>query len=216
MKINCLTNLCKGFVYLWALFAVALAGIVLAGTGQVWQIKAQRDKEKELLLVGEQFRQAVMSYYNDSPGGASEYPESLEELLLDKRGPVIKRHLRKIFLDPMTKSDEWGLVAEPVPEENSGLTGRAKETIIGVYSLSKNVPIKTGNFPEHYADFRAAATYQDWQFVYTQEGGDGSSTQPQNNSTDSGSPLSSQSSPQSSATSSGGSSSSSSSPSPSP
>ena len=55
----------KGFILLWALFAVALAGIVLAGTGQVWQATSQREKEKELLFVGDQFRQAFMSYYND-------------------------------------------------------------------------------------------------------------------------------------------------------
>ena len=109
----------NGFVYLWALFAVALAGIVMAGTGQVWQVKSQREKETELLYVGEQFRKAVMSYYNDSPGGAKQYPDSLEDLLQDGRAPNIKRHLRKIYLDPITNTTEWGIVEEPAAGQSS-------------------------------------------------------------------------------------------------
>ncbi len=98
-----------GFVYLWALFAVALAGIVMAGAGQVWQVKAQREKETQLLYVGEEFRKAIMSYYNT---GTKQLPESLEDLLQDKRLPNIKRHLRKIYLDPVTNTAEWGLIEE--------------------------------------------------------------------------------------------------------
>lgn len=104
-----------GFVYLWALFAVALAGIVMAGAGQVWQIKAQREKEAQLLYVGEEFRKAIMSYYNT---GTRQLPESLEDLLQDKRLPNIKRHLRKIYLDPVTNTAEWGLIEESSPGSN--------------------------------------------------------------------------------------------------
>lgn len=154
------------------LFTVTMVGIFLAATGEVWQVKSQREKEKQLLIVGEQFRQAFMSYYNSASGGEKKYPKSLEDLLLDKRGPVPERHLRKIYIDPMTKSTEWGLVEEPPPEQNSGSsvsTSRSDLGIIGVYSLSKEGPIKTGNFPEHYATFEEATTYQDWQFAYTLE-----------------------------------------------
>ncbi|MDP1557400.1 MAG: type II secretion system protein [Nitrosomonas sp.] len=170
----------KGFIYIWTLFAVTLAGIMLAGTGQVWQVKAQREKEKELLLVGDQFRQAVMSYYNSSPAGAKQYPGSLEQLLEDKRAPVTKRHLRKIFLDPMTKTDEWGLVEEPPPEHGASIATKPNTGIIGVYSLSKNMPIKTKSFPDHYANFSEATTYQDWKFVFSQgDAGDSTQKQPQ-------------------------------------
>ncbi len=102
----------SGFVYLWALFAVVLAGIVMAGTGQMWQTKSQREKEIELMFIGEEFRKAIMSYYNS---GTKQYPESLENLLQDSRTPAIKRHLRKIYLDPITNTTEWGLVEEPPP-----------------------------------------------------------------------------------------------------
>ena len=168
----------KGSIYIWMLFTVTIAGILLAATGQVWQVKAQREREKELLLVGEQFRQAVMSYYNSVSGGDKKYPQSLEDLLLDKRGPSPERHLRKIFLDPMTKTTEWGLVEEPVPEQTSGSGARVSRSdlgIIGVYSLSRQGPIKSENFPDHYSTFAEASTYQDWQFVYTQESTEGGS-----------------------------------------
>ncbi|MDE2388421.1 MAG: hypothetical protein KGN35_04970 [Betaproteobacteria bacterium] len=106
----------NGFVYLWALFAVVLAGIVMAGAGQVWQVKAQREKEAQLLYVGEEFRKAIMSYYNT---GTKQFPETLEELLQDKRSPNIKRHLRKIYTDPVTNTAEWGLIEESAQSNNA-------------------------------------------------------------------------------------------------
>lgn len=105
-----------GFVYLWALFAVVLAGIVMAGTGQMWQTKSQREKEAELMFIGEEFRKAIMSYHNS---GTKQYPVSLEDLLKDERSPNIKRHIRKIYLDPLTNSTEWGIVEEPPPNTGS-------------------------------------------------------------------------------------------------
>ena len=112
----------NGFVYLWALFAVALAGIVMAGTGQVWQAKSQREKEAELLYIGEEFRKAIMSYYNT---GTKQYPESLEDLLQDKRTPAMKRHLRKIYTDPVMNVAEWGIVEEPPPSNNAAANKNA-------------------------------------------------------------------------------------------
>lgn len=144
----------KGFTYIWMLFAVALTGIVLAGAGQVWHTESWRDKEKELIFVGDQFRQAIGSYYESSPGIPKRYPDSLERLLADDRFPVVKRHLRKIFLDPMTGTTKWGLIRQP----GTGITG--------VYSLSTQKPIKRANFSERYESFASAVSYKDWRFVY--------------------------------------------------
>lgn len=41
----------RGFTYIWILFAVALAGIVLAAAGQLWQTEARRDKEDRKSVV---------------------------------------------------------------------------------------------------------------------------------------------------------------------
>lgn len=133
----------NGFVYLWALFAVALAGVVMAGTGQVWQAKSQREKEAELLYIGEEFRKAIMSYYNTAP---KQYPESLEDLLQDKRTPVIKRHLRKIYTDPVTNTTEWGIV-----EESSSVNNAAsnKNAASGNNPASNSSPTPNSQAPNN-------------------------------------------------------------------
>lgn len=140
----------RGFGYLLTLFALAALGFLLAGAGQVWHTAAQREKEAELLFVGNQFRQALASYHERTPGAAKQYPEKLEDLLEDKRFPAPRRHLRKLYRDPMTGSAEWGLV-------KSG--GR----IVGVHSLSAGKPVRT-NFSGLYAPFAGAERYDQWVF----------------------------------------------------
>ncbi len=157
----------------------------MAGTGQVWQAKSQREKEAELLYIGEEFRKAITSYYNTGP---KQYPESLEDLLQDKRTPAIKRHLRKIYTDPITNAAEWGIVEESSPGNSSApnsttasssslISSSINKRIIGVYSLSEKKPIKKDKFPEHFAKFSEALTYQDWKFSYKPSDA-GSSTKP--------------------------------------
>jgi type II secretory pathway pseudopilin PulG len=155
----------KGYIYLWTLFAVALAGVGLAGVGPMWQIESQREKEMELLHVGDQFRRAIESYYLNSSGKAKRYPESLEQLLEDRSSLIAKRHLRKIFLDPMTNSHDWGLIEQA----GSGITG--------IYSKSDKIPLKRTNFPEQYSTFSEAKSYQDWKFVHAGGGTGGTDSQ---------------------------------------
>lgn len=143
-----------GFTYLAALFMVAILGAVLAATGVVWSTAQQREKERELLLIGKQFRGAIGQYYEHSPGTIKKYPETLDDLLKDDRQLATRRYLRKIFLDPMTKSNKWGLVSAP----GGG--------IMGVYSLSEEKPLKTGNFDEADEGFAAQTKYSEWRFVY--------------------------------------------------
>lgn len=144
----------RGFTYLGVLFLVAIMGAVLAGTGTVWRTMSQRDKERELLFVGHEFRKAIGLYYERTPGGAKQYPKALEDLLLDKRQTNVARYLRRVYVDPLTGKKEWGLVKGP------------GETIMGVYSLSDDVPIKSGNFDELDKDFEGKGSYTEWRFVY--------------------------------------------------
>ena len=144
----------RGFTYLVLLFMVAIMGAVLAATAMVWHTLAQRDKERELLFAGDAFRQAIGLYYERSPGAAKQYPKQLSDLLEDKRQVNLTRYLRKIYIDPFTADKAWGLVPGP------------GGTIMGVYSRSDAVPIKTGNFDKVDQDFAGKGSYQDWQFVY--------------------------------------------------
>ena len=148
-------NRSHGFTYIGLLIAVAMIGIGLAATGVVFHHQAQREKEKELLFAGEQIRHAIGLYYESSPGGDKRFPQSLDHLLLDRRYPVTRRYLRRVYADPMTGDKEWGFVR-----------GGPGDGIVGVYSLSEKRPVRIANFPAQYEGFESAQTYADWKFVY--------------------------------------------------
>lgn len=128
----------NGFVYLWALFSVMLAGIAMAGAGQIWQTKSQREKEVELMFIGEEFRKAIMSYYNSGP---KQYPNSLEDLLQDSRTPNTRRHLRKIYIDPITNTTEWGIIYE----SDSGAAPSSGSSATSSSSASGKTQSSSGN-----------------------------------------------------------------------
>lgn len=159
-----------GYTYIGLLFLVAVMGITLAAAGMVWRVQAQREHEAELMFIGRQFTAAIARYYENTPAGQRPgFPSKLEDLLDDRRWPVPKRHLRRIFIDPMTGTTEWGLVRTPAPDNR----------IMGVYSLSKDTPMKQVGFGWPYdagdlADFTSALTYRDWRFIYVAPGDRGS------------------------------------------
>jgi type II secretory pathway pseudopilin PulG len=134
---------------------IAMIGIGLAATGVVFHQQSQREKEKELLFAGDQIRRAIGMYYEGSPGGDKRFPQSLEELLLDRRYPATQRYLRRIYADPMTGEKDWGLVR-----------GGPGDGVVGVYSLSEKRPVRIANFPAQYEAFESAQTYTGWKFVY--------------------------------------------------
>ncbi len=145
----------RGFTYVGLLVLIALMGVSLAATGVVWSQVQQRQKERELLFVGNQFREAIGRYYLSTPGPAKEFPPNIADLLKDPRQLTTQRYLRKIYRDPMTGKADWALVKAP--------SGR----IIGVYSRAVGRPIKQGNFRYRDRGFAAKNHYSEWWFVYT-------------------------------------------------
>ena len=143
-----------GFTYIGILLALALFGVALAATGDVWRTAAQRERERELLFVGDQFRNALLSYYGATPAGQRRYPRVLEDLVEDNRYPVPRRHLRRIYADPITGKPDWVLVDAP----GGG--------IAGVHSRSEAKPLKTGNFAAQDVKFEGAGRYSDWKFGF--------------------------------------------------
>lgn len=146
----------NGFTYLGLLFAVALAGVALAATGALWSTQRQREREQELLFVGDQIRQAIGSYYERSPGTVKKYPAKFDDLLKDNRFIGVQRHLRQHYMDPLTNSKQWGVVTAP------------EGGVMGVYSLATDTPIKQAGFAEKDAEFENKPSYSDWKFVYRQ------------------------------------------------
>lgn len=143
-----------GYTYLALLITVAVIGIGLVAASEVWSQTRQREKEQELLFIGEQFRQAIGAYYERTPGAVKRYPEKLQDLLEDKRYLAKQRYLRKLFVDPITGKADWGVVPAP----GGG--------IMGVYSKSEDRPLKTANFGDENKNFEGARRYAQWRFVY--------------------------------------------------
>ncbi len=138
-----------GFTYIGLLFLVAMMGLVLTQAAAMWQTLQQRDKEEELLFVGDQFRRAIARYY--AAGGG--YPRQLEDLVQDPRFPGVRRFLRKVYRDPITGGTEWGLVKAP------------GDLITGVYSLSEAQPIKQAEFSKADLAFEGKTKYSEWVFL---------------------------------------------------
>ncbi|HLO93245.1 MAG TPA: type II secretion system protein [Burkholderiaceae bacterium] len=141
-----------GFAYVWLLLGIAAMGLGLVQVVEVASQATQRARERELLFIGQQFRQAFESYQQASPDPrARELPPSLEALLADRRTGQLRRHLRRIYVDPMTGKAEWGLV-------------HAGSFVTGVHSLSSQRPIKQDNFGPDDAALAGKQRYAQWVF----------------------------------------------------
>lgn len=144
----------RGVAYLALLIAIAIIGVGIAAAGIVWSEASQRERERELLFVGEQFRRAIQQYY-ESGVLEKKYPPTLGVLLRDPRFPGIRRYLRRIYRDPMSGAAQWGLLRAP----DGG--------IMGVFSLREGVAARRQtNFPQQLAGLEGKTRTSDWVFAY--------------------------------------------------
>ncbi|MFZ2266972.1 MAG: type II secretion system protein [Azonexus sp.] len=139
----------SGFTYIAVMIGIAIMGAGLAAVGTVWHTMVQRDHEKELLYVGQQFRLALKRYYL----AHQRYPVSLEKLVQDDGTVAVKHHLRKLYIDPMTGTTDWGIVKLP------------NEQIVGVYSRSEESPLKMAGFRTRDTLFEEKGKYSEWVFM---------------------------------------------------
>lgn len=145
---------CNGFTLLGLLILVAIIGIASAATLQLGAVLQRRAAEEELLEIGAEFQAALLSYANATPARAQAAPNSLQDLLKDPRYPNTRRHLRKVYADPMSGKEQWGTLMAP---DGHG--------IIGIYSLAEGKPIKVGNFSVALQNFEGKSSYRDWIFM---------------------------------------------------
>ena len=141
----------RGFTYVGLLFAIVVIGLMLTVVAQVWRTTAQREREAELLWAGHAYRMAIASYF----ALGHRYPATLEALLTDDRFPLPKHHLRKLYVDPMTRHADWTLLRTP---DQVGIQG--------VASASQLPPVKRDGFELVDASFKDADCYCKWKFVY--------------------------------------------------
>lgn len=144
----------RGFTYLSLIILVAIIGLVAAATLKLGAVIQRSRAEQQLLDIGAAFSDALQSYADATPPGMSPQPRSLNDLLRDPRLPGLRRHLRQIYVDPMTGKAEWGIV---YLGEKAG--------VLAVYSLSDAKPVKISNFPPRFAGLAGKQKISDWRFA---------------------------------------------------
>lgn len=143
----------QGYAYIALLIIISMLSLATLASAQVNSLLQKRMAEEELLFIGQEFQSALISYANATPNGSSRHPNSIEDLLKDNRTTMIRRHLRKLYVDPITKKEQWGFKYSP---DGKG--------IIGIYSLSNDKPIKIANFPSSLKSFENQTSYRYWVF----------------------------------------------------
>jgi type II secretory pathway pseudopilin PulG len=143
-----------GFTYLTVMFIIAILLGGLAIVGETWETSARREKEAELLFIGNQYRRAIGLFYAATPGPVKRYPREIQDLIKDPRQPSTQRHLRKLYPDPMT-GKEWVVI--------KGADGGIQV----VHSPSEDAPLKVAGFRVRDASFEGAQKYSEWKFIHT-------------------------------------------------
>lgn len=142
-----------GFTYVWMLAALALLSLGLAGIGERWSDQVKRERERELLRIGTLYAEAIASYYASAPGSLKQYPPDLKSLLEDPRRVGTRRHLRKLYGDPLDPNRAWGIL-------------RAQDGgVAGIYSLSTDAPLRKEPVDIGPLVLPAAHRYSEWKFA---------------------------------------------------
>lgn len=142
----------EGFTYLGVLFLVCVMAISLTAAASLWRVEDQRDKELDLLFCGRQLSQAIEDYRLAHRALPQPFPTALADLLGEKVGLAQVRYLRRIYIDPMTGTSDWGLV-----RNSAG-------GIVAVYSLSQRKPIRQRPIAPEETSFPKSETYAEWKF----------------------------------------------------
>jgi len=143
----------RGFGWIFVLIMLAVASATGAVVAQRWSDRMARDKERQLLRVGDAYAQALANYRASSPGSDKRYPQTLEQLVLDTRFVGTRRHLRTLYSDPMTGQADWVLLRDE------------RGDISGIRSCSEQRPWARVAQHLDFTDLPAAERYADWAFI---------------------------------------------------
>lgn len=142
----------RGYILVVTMFMAFMVAVLMIALSRWWQAEARREKERELLWVGGQFRTALAGYAAATPVGGNPRPMALTDLLRDDRGGMVRRHLRRLYMDPITASDAWGIV-----QAEDG-------TVLAVHSRSDLHPLPVDGSSPRFHRFESTTRYSEWQF----------------------------------------------------
>jgi type II secretory pathway pseudopilin PulG len=173
-----------GYTLVVVVMVVAIMAIMMAVAVQTVSFQMQREREAELIFRGKQYVEGIRLYRQKY----GRYPMRMKELW-----EADPRVLRQKWTDPITRSDEWGVVflgqegqqvggpggptapGQPRPRTtptrtpifgDRGLGGGGEKVgpIVGVHSLSTDTSIKV---------YEGRTQYNEWKFVFLEEQGGG-------------------------------------------
>jgi len=163
----------RGYTLVALIVGLTVMAILIAAVLPLASAESQRDKEAELIFRGLQYAEGIRNFRRRY----GRYPNTLKEMF-----EMRPRTLRKLWKDPMTNSDKWGLITlagaplitargaasspgggmapTPAPAPTPGALGNPGDAppgpIMGVYSTSK----KKG-----YRLFSGRENYNEWRFT---------------------------------------------------
>jgi general secretion pathway protein G len=131
----------RGFTLIELIVATAILVILTSLAVPLARVSIKRARERELRNDIWEMRDAIDRYKNDCDRGAFQskigsncYPPDLDTLVkgIDEGGKKI-RYLRKIPVDPMTGTNEWGLRSQQDDPDSDSWGG---DNVFDVYSKS--------------------------------------------------------------------------------
>jgi len=164
-----------GYTLVVLIMAIAVMAIMMTVALQTVQFQMQREREAELIFRGKQYVEAIRLYKQKY----GRHPMRMKEIW--EANPKV---LRRKWTDPITGSEDWGLVflgqegrqvgaprargggRQPTPTPTPVFTrqreggGEKVGPIIGVHSLSGEQSIKI---------YEGRTTYNEWLFVLKEQ-----------------------------------------------
>lgn len=106
----------RGYTLVAIMIGMTVMAILIAAVLPMAQAEAQRDKEAELIFRGFQYAEGIRNFRRRY----GRYPNTLKEMF-----EMRPRTLRKLWKDPITNSDKWGLITAAGAPLTTGLPGGA-------------------------------------------------------------------------------------------
>lgn len=113
---NCARGRARGYTLVFLLIGMTVMSVLIAAVLPLASAESQRSKEDELIFRGLQYAEGIRNFRRRY----GRYPISLKEMY-----DVRPRTLRKLWKDPITNSDDWGLITQTggAPVQGPPVTG---------------------------------------------------------------------------------------------
>jgi general secretion pathway protein G len=143
----------RGFTLLELIVAATILAVLTLMALPLARITIQREKEKQLRQALWEMRDAIDRYKDAADRGAFQikvdsfgYPPDLDTLVkgVDVQGKKI-RFLRSVPVDPMTKSNEWGLRSMQDDPQSDSWGG---QNVFDVYTKSEGTALDGSKYKD--------------------------------------------------------------------